>query len=109
MLKYIYTGQVESKQPEELLKAAHKYILDDLVNWLEIELSNNITTSNVTQLLILAKMFNTETLRKSAIAYIAVRWSKVRGSENWRALTVSNPEIVEEVYPEVLDIACLRN
>jgi len=100
MLRYMYTGQVESKQPRELLKAAHKYILKDLFDWCVNELCLNITPSNIVERLILAKTYDTEKLRAAAVSKIAVYWTEIQERKDWKALLASNPEVVADILHE---------
>ena len=103
MLRYIYTGQVESKQPGELLKAAHKYILDDLLDWCVNELCGKIATSNIVELLVLAKTYDTVELKAAAISHTAKNWTQIRRREDWKTLIVSYPDVVADILDEVFE------
>lgn len=100
MLQYMYTGKIETEQPEELLKAAHKYMLDALVKWCVFELWKKITTANVVQILILARTYSIQNLEKAAIQHIAKNWCQIREREDWKALTVSSPDILDEIVQD---------
>ena len=66
------------------------------------ELCGKITTSNIVELLVLAKTYDTEKLRAATISHTAKNWTQIRRREDWKTLTVSYPDVVADILDEVL-------
>ncbi|KAL7293615.1 hypothetical protein TKK_0012700 [Trichogramma kaykai] len=70
MLRYIYTGSVANNETSltlNLLAAADKYQLQDLKNKCEQQLSSNLSTKNVYEMLNIANMYSAKNLKKEAV------------------------------------------
>jgi len=72
MLRYMYVGKIEDlnmKSPN-LLEAADKYQLSELKETCEEMLSENLTTENSLECLVLADLHNAEELKQSCVKFI---------------------------------------
>ena len=103
MLHYIYTGQVDTQNPGDLLKAAHRYMLEELVDWCEKELCTKINTTNVVEYLILGVIYGAAKLRETAVALVVSKWKQIKETGDWNQATALHPAVIQEIFPEVMD------
>ncbi|PNF43563.1 hypothetical protein B7P43_G03925 [Cryptotermes secundus] len=75
MLRFIYTGKATNleKMAGDLLAAADKYALERLKFMCEEALCTNLSTENVTDILILADLHSADHLKAQSIAFIKTR------------------------------------
>ncbi|KAL7303328.1 hypothetical protein TKK_0004517 [Trichogramma kaykai] len=73
MLRYIYTGTVESQEfslTAEILAAADKYQLEELKNKCEKILCSNVSTENAIDILKVADKYNVSRLKKKVVDFV---------------------------------------
>ena len=91
LLTYIYTGGAPQMKShvEDLLLAADKYNIPDLVTLCEDELRRNLTPTNVAEVLLLAdslQLGSSNSLKESCIHFISKNSAQVYKSESWKKL-----------------------
>ena len=86
ILAYIYTGSAPNlvTLARDLLYAANKYELSELLMMCEKELQLKMNAENVIGLLQMADMLNSPCLKKACLKYICFNCKAVRCSEEWK-------------------------
>jgi len=72
MLEYMYTGETEGlavKAPD-LMQIAEKYDIPGLKEDCENSIAQSLTIENVSEILVMAHMYNANTLKPKAIEFI---------------------------------------
>jgi len=100
MLFYIYTGDVETQKPEELIKAAHKYMLQELTEWCAMRMCENIDTTTAAEFYVLADSYGSRILSETAINQILNNWDVVNKTDGWKTLAASKPNLVTDLLSE---------
>ena len=100
MLQYIYTGKIPNlkKTVFGLLPAADKYQIEKLKIMCEIYLYNNITTENVSDIMILADVYRSLKLKAKALNFINSNATKVIPTYGYESLCESHPHLINECY-----------
>jgi len=100
MLVYIYSGKVSELacKADRLLSAAEKYDLKELKAMCEASLSENITTENVLDLLVLADLHGATTVRQLALKYIVDNGKEIVAQQGWRDKLKMYPEIMADMF-----------
>ena len=106
LLAYIYTGcapQIKS-HTEDLLLAADKYHIPDLVSLCEDELRSNLTPTNVAEVVLLADslQLGSSKSKETCIYFIKENAEEVYKSESWKKLKESSLELAVEITEAVV-------
>ena len=106
LLAYIYTGcapQIKS-HTEDLLLAADKYHIPDLVSLCEDELRSNLTPTNVADVVLLADslQLGSRKSKETCIYFIKENAEEVYKSESWKKLKESSLELAVEITEAVV-------
>ncbi|XP_065226731.1 protein roadkill-like [Planococcus citri] len=106
MLLFIYTGKVKKleKSVYELLPAANKYQLEELMEICEEMLIEQLSKDNVINILILAHTHNANWLKTEALQFVKSysRSEDLKQSEIWEVLT-SYRDLTKDVLAVLLD------
>ena len=106
LLAYIYTGcvpQIKS-HTKDLLLAADKYHIPDLVSLCEDELRSNLTPTNVAEVVLLADslQLGSSKSKETCIYFIKENAEEVYKSESWKKLKESSLELAVEITEAVV-------
>jgi len=108
LLKYIYTGNVDSleKNALDLLIVSEKYQMDHLKTLCSQYLSVNLAEDSVASILIIADLHRAQDLKQQCIAYITSsgHLDGVKRSEGWKSL-VTKPELAVQLLVELLTLS----
>lgn len=110
VLYYLYTGklkQMSENSALDLLKASKVLELPSLENiTAETFLSSRIRTNNVTNVFLMAKELKIESLKNSALKFIAEHREEVIKTQQWNELMRSDPHSAGEI---LLTVAFYQN
>jgi len=98
LLHYIYTGEVQCKDPVELYKVADKYLLEELKKWLEAKLCLNVGFANVLESLQLADQCNANKLKMVALTFLATHWKTLKEDEECQEFLQNHPLLKEAMH-----------
>ena len=102
LLAFFYTGSAPNTKTlaKDLLLAADKYNVPDLVSQCDRELKTNLTPSNAAEVLLLAstlQLDSSQSLKKSCLNYIKHNSALVYKSDSWKKLKATSLELAVEV------------
>lgn len=108
MLRFIYTAKVNNIKSiaAKLLPIAEKYQIEELKKLCEQELDKSLNDNNAWDLLILGDRYHGELLKKKALQYITKRKIKITNIEDFKQLTINNPELIVEIFNFQVIIIC---
>ena len=107
MLRYMYTGKKPNFKKTDvfgLIAAADRYQLDELKIMCAIYLWNNLTTDNVSEILILADVHCSTELKKRAIDFINTHANLVIATDAYKMLCKSHQHLVVECYQALVTL-----
>lgn len=105
-LRYIYCGKFESEDTNELLEvivAANKYQVEDLVQICECRLSCILSVDNVVDILIVADLVNAESLKEKCISMIINEKEKIIGTSGYKKLREFH-HVVLQIFETMMKI-----
>ena len=105
MLQYIYMGKEPNFKETDVLglvSAADKYQLDELKLMCERYLWNNLTTENVSDVLILADAHHTTELKAQAIKFINRHTKEVFATDSYKMLRKLHQHLVVDCYEALM-------
>jgi len=105
LVNYIYTGCPASAKPEELLRAAHKYLMEELKDWCVEQLCKVASVDNAVDHLVLAEVYEAPVLKESATLLIVRNWSSISKREQWRSVIQTHPQAFADVIDKLMDRA----
>lgn len=108
MLEHIYTGCCSPSfncRPEELLGLADKYNLTHLKCYCEEQLISKVTKDNVCEMLMLADLYRSDSLKQVAMTFAANFRKEVTNSQGWMHLKEKQPALANDVLEYLLDVA----
>ena len=101
LLAYLYTGTAPHVDTlaRELLNAADKYELPRLLSICETTLVSKITADSVLEMLILAELHKTETLKNACMGFIKCNFTSMSELDSWKDMkaSASHQNLVLEV------------
>ncbi|XP_065216090.1 speckle-type POZ protein B-like [Planococcus citri] len=107
ILHYIYCGKVKNleKLVCEILPAAKKYDLKQLMILCEETLAEQLSKDNAIKILILAHTHHAVWLKTEALEFIKLHanWADVKSSEIWNDLTSFHPDLMAEMLTVLLN------
>ena len=110
MLKFIYTGKCsvsdKDADPEiasELLKAAHRYGLNILVEMCGNVLLSTLTLENVLELLELGDMFEVQELKTHALDMVVTNMKTIRRTDKWKEYTKKSSHLCVIILEAMAD------
>jgi len=101
LLSYIYTGSAPNlnTNAKELVIAADKYNMEELVILCVKQLESNLSSETVVDTLLVAdKIYLGKPLKDACIDFIRKEYSSVSGLESWKSLEHSSKELALEVW-----------
>jgi speckle-type POZ protein len=109
LLHFIYSGKVDNlkKVAKDLLAAADKYQLPQLVEMCEEHLMANLTTDTAPQVLVLSHLHKALKLKTVVVEFIIANRKDVMKSDNWQ-LIKQQPDLMEELF-KALSNFCDKN
>lgn len=104
LLEFIYSGEVENldEKAEDMLMIAEKYNLPTLKMMCEENISLNLTSNNVCQILVLAELHLADKLKTACLDFICENSQHVLKSNNWLDLEDSDPKLVIRIMKHVI-------
>ncbi|GIY33332.1 TD and POZ domain-containing protein 3 [Caerostris darwini] len=109
ILYYLYTGQtlvLSYNLALDMISAAKKLILYELLEILVNYLIANITVENVTEILQRSDELQHEGLKYACLKFVNSQHSEVVNSQKWQQMIANNPRIAGEV---LLTVASFQN
>ena len=100
LLTYIYTGDAPNLKTlaKELMIAADKYNLQDLICICMKQLETDLTSSNVTEIYLVAdKIILGSPLKSACINYVENNYASVSQSKSWKILKDASKELALEI------------
>jgi hypothetical protein len=98
LLKYIYKNQVEPEDVDgDLLMAADKYDLQDLVSQCKNKLVYTLSTENIFGILMASRMLDLNDINKLAMKWIRQHANDIQDGDQWNKLKIENPDLAKEV------------
>ena len=101
LLAYLYTGTAPHVDTlaRELLNAANKYELPRFLSICETTLVSKITANSVLEMLILAELHETETLKNACLGFIKCNYASISKLDSWKDMkaSASHQNLVFEV------------
>jgi speckle-type POZ protein len=99
MLRYLYWGEISNikEMALDLLVAADKYNIQDLVDKCLVYLMSNINLENHGQILIIADKLNLKCLKEAAIDFIIDNRKEIFDSEGWKEFKINNMPLALEI------------
>ena len=101
LLAYLYTGTAPHVDTlaRELLNVADKYELPRLLSICETTLVSKITAKSVLEMLILAELHKTETLKNACLGFIKCNFAHISKLDSWKDMkaSASHQNLVFEV------------
>ena len=106
LLRFIYTGKIENIDivANDLLVAADKYVISELLIMCEQYLQSNLSLDNVIDMLVLADNHNANNLRQSAIKLFTAD-KKVADTKNFDFIDKLKPDTVGEILKLAMNTA----
>lgn len=100
ILRYIYTEKVENlyTMAKDIIPVADKYALEGLRTMCEKALAESFTVSNVTEILLLADVYNATFLKKEAMLFINLHSKDLIDKPEFKALEASHPHLTIEIF-----------
>ena len=102
MMGFIYTGKAPHLHSHsmacDLLAAADRYGLEDLMVMCEDALCRSLSVENAAHTLIVADLHSTEHLKTQALHFIIVYASEVSKTSGWMSMVESHPHLVVEAF-----------
>lgn len=101
VLDYIYTGKLPENFESfsrELLVAGKLFKLKPIVGLCEQHLSENVNLNNCVDLLKFANEHNLSSLKEAAVLMIRKNLDTVIGTDDWKQLKMSNPNLIMKVF-----------
>ncbi len=108
-LTYLYGGRTKKVTEgsvdliSRLLQLAEKYSVSGLSETCSNLLMEKINTENASDVLGMARMYKIEHLEERAKAFVARKAKDVVGTESWKDLVGSDPEVAGEIIYRLLD------
>ena len=107
LLSFMYTGSAPNirAHTKELLLAADKYNMQDLMGICENDLRESLTPANVAEVLLVANMMQSEaskTLRESCMLVIKQNMTSVYKSDSWKKLKESSLNLAVDIMEKVI-------
>ena len=107
LLSFMYTGSAPNMKvhTKELLLAADKYNMQDLMGICENELTESLTPANVAEILLVANMIQSEastSLRESCMHVIKKNMTSVYKSDSWKKLKESSLNLAVDIMEKVI-------
>jgi speckle-type POZ protein len=98
LLKYIYKNQVEPEDVDgDLLLAADKYDLQDLVSQCKNKVGYILSTENIFGILMASRMLDLNDINKLAMKWIRRHANDIQDGDQWNKLKIENPDLANEV------------
>lgn len=99
MLRFIYTGRIEEEENlEELMGAAHKYDIQNLIKVCETKLGKKVNLESAWSLLAAADKYGAKSLKNSTIHFIWLNKRKLMKLPLYQGLFSTNPGLIEEFF-----------
>lgn len=99
LLNFIYSGKVQNlkKVAKDLLAAADKYQMPQLVEMCEEHLMSNLTVDTAPEILVLSHLHKAVKLKTVVVEFIISNRKDVMKSENWE-LIKQQSDLMEELF-----------
>jgi hypothetical protein len=97
LLKYIYQDQVEEEDMDsDLILAADKYELPDLVSQCKTTFVYHMSNDNILGILIASTLLNLKDIIELAMRRIR-RWTDIKDEDQWNSFKSENPDLAKEI------------
>lgn len=102
LLHFIYTGKVPNLRTvaKDLLAAADRYQLPQLVEICEEHLMSNLTTESAPEVLVMAHLHKANRLKGIVIEYIISNRKEIMKLDGWKLIT-QHPDLLEDLFKEL--------
>jgi len=100
LIHYIYSGNARNldRKAVDLLAAADKYDLNELRDICETHLCNEISMTNVCDMLIIAHLHESTMLQNTALQFVSDNGKKILDQVGWKDKLMAYPEILARMF-----------
>jgi len=100
LIHYIYSGNARNldRKAVDLLAAADKYDLNELRDICETHLCNEISMTNVCDMLIIAHLHESTMLQNTALQFVSDNGKKILDQAGWKDKLMAYPEILARMF-----------
>ena len=106
MIYFIYNEEIQekSKITTNLLRAADKYNIGDLVEFCIEHIKSNFSLDSVLDTLVLAHLMDEKELFDAASDFVKENIGSVVKTNDWKELQETNPKLIADVLSKILDL-----
>lgn len=106
LLRYIYTNDEEVIREDnaiDLLRAADRFMVDDLKQTIEDYVENSIDQENVLWLLEVADRFGVPRLKRACVDYVCTQEMKAKVSQSYFSISIDSSLLLSCLLEERID------
>ena len=99
VLFYMYHDTIDkSKIDFDLLKAADKYLMDNLVTYCLEHLESNLTLDNALDIMMAAYQINQNSLFEVATNFVLNNKGKLTSTDSWNSMVRDHPDLIAKAF-----------
>merc|ERR1712156_860608 len=106
MIYFIYHDEIQDKKKitANLLRAADKYNITELMEFCMEHLKSSLSLDNVLDVLVVAHRINQKEIFDAASDFVYKNKGKVVNTKDWEQLKETNPTLTINVLTKILDL-----
>ena len=106
MIDFIYNDEIKEKKKitANLLRAAEKYNIGDLVEFCIEHLKTNLSLDSVLDVLVVAHLINEKELFDAASDFFKKNSDSVVKTKDWEELKETNPSLIGSVFSKIFNL-----
>ena len=99
VLFYMYHDTIDkSKIDFDLLKAADKYLMDNLVTYCLEHLESNLTLENALDIMMVSYQINQNSLFEAATNFVWNNKGKLTSTDSWNSMVRDHPDLIAKAF-----------
>ena len=99
VLFYMYHDTIDkSKIDFDLLKAADKYLMDNLVTYCLEHLESNLTLENALDIMMVSYQINQNSLFEVATNFVLNNKGKLTSTDSWNSMVRDHPDLIAKAF-----------
>ena len=103
VLFYMYHDTIDkSKIDFDLLKAADKYLMDNLVDNCLEHLKSNVTLENALDIMMVSYQINQNSLFEAATNFVWNNKGKLTSTDSWNSMVRDHPDLIAKAFSCIL-------
>ena len=104
LLRFIYSGQLNESDVEQLLRAAHRFQVAKLKSRCHKLLIGRMSADSATRTLALANRLDDDFLKSATLQFVARNFERVTATGGWKEAVTRDPQTVDSVATFMLKL-----